>query len=374
MSVSQECPICKIRCSLKNNKCKCGEDLKKARRSKRVKFYVYYTIKGKQYLECYQYSLDKAKAADGKIKGLKKEGRILDIIPEAKITFQELTDWYIALRSVQKLKSLKRLRGALKNFNKVFGNINVSEIKPYQLEEYQESRLDSGMSKASVDMEIRIAQTAVSKGLDNDIITSEGLLRSFRKIKRKLKPNSNKRDRILSPDEFDELIMHLPEHLKPIIACGYYTGMRFGEITQMTWDRTNLKKRFFELEEEHTKDSDKRIVLICDDLYKYIKDLNVKSDFVFIYDGHPVVDIRKGLKNACKKAGIIYGRDKKNGFIFHDLRHTFNTNMRKAGVPESVIMEITGHSTREMFDRYNTIDFEDLKNATEKLKGYLSDK
>ena len=25
-------------------------------------------------------------------------------------------------------------------------------------------------------------------------------------------------------------------------------------------------------------------------------------------------------------------------------------------VPESVIMEITGHSTREMFDRYNTVD------------------
>ncbi len=34
----------------------------------------------------------------------------------------------------------------------------------------------------------------------------------------------------------------------------------------------------------------------------------------------------------------------------------FNTNMRKAGVEESAIMAITGHSTRQMFDRYNTID------------------
>ena len=39
--------------------------------------------------------------------------------------------------------------------------------------------------------------------------------------------------------------------------------------------------------------------------------------------------------------------------------------MRKAGVPESVIMEITGHTTREMFDRYNTIDKADLKKAIE---------
>jgi len=58
--------------------------------------------------------------------------------------------------------------------------------------------------------------------------------------------------------------------------------------------------------------------------------------------------------------------------IQHDLRHTFNTNMRKAGVSESVIMAITGHSTREMFDRYNTIDEEDVKKAVDQLEGFLA--
>ena len=37
--------------------------------------------------------------------------------------------------------------------------------------------------------------------------------------------------------------------------------------------------------------------------------------------------------------------------------------MRRAGVAESVIMSITGHSTRTMFDRYNTIAVEDAQNA-----------
>jgi len=46
--------------------------------------------------------------------------------------------------------------------------------------------------------------------------------------------------------------------------------------------------------------------------------------------------------------------------------------MRKAGVPESVIMAITGHSTREMFDRYNTIDLEDAQQAVDKMQSYLS--
>jgi integrase len=61
----------------------------------------------------------------------------------------------------------------------------------------------------------------------------------------------------------------------------------------------------------------------------------------------------------------------KGGFVFHDLRRTFNTNMRKAGVAESVIMEITGHSTREMFDRYNTIDVEDTRKAVNQMGYFL---
>jgi hypothetical protein len=45
--------------------------------------------------------------------------------------------------------------------------------------------------------------------------------------------------------------------------------------------------------------------------------------------------------------------------------------MRKAGVPESVIMEITGHYTRQMFDRYNTVDDEDRRQAVDKLSGHF---
>ena len=77
------------------------------------------------------------------------------------------------------------------------------------------------------------------------------------------------------------------------------------------------------------------------------------------------------MRLACKKAKIKYGRFEKGGFIFHDLRHTFNTNMRKAGVAESVIMKVTGHSTREMFDRYNTVDESDTRQAVAKMVNFI---
>lgn len=58
--------------------------------------------------------------------------------------------------------------------------------------------------------------------------------------------------------------------------------------------------------------------------------------------------------------------------MFHGLRHTFNTNMRKAGVSESVIMAVTGHSTMAMFDRYNKIDLEDTRQAVGRMEAYLA--
>jgi len=123
----------------------------------------------------------------------------------------------------------------------------------------------------------------------------------------------------------------------------------------------------------NTKDKESRIIPISDELYEILKDIPraIHDNHVFLYQGKPLKGIRRSLKTACTKAGITYGRFEKEGFIFHDFRHTFNTNMRKAGVAESVIMEITGHSTREMFDRYNTVDNEDTRKAISQLSTHL---
>ncbi|MCX5842169.1 MAG: tyrosine-type recombinase/integrase [Deltaproteobacteria bacterium] len=81
--------------------------------------------------------------------------------------------------------------------------------------------------------------------------------------------------------------------------------------------------------------------------------------------------MRTSLRRACRDAGIPYGRGIKDGFVFHDTRHCFNTNMRKSGVPESVIMKITGHSTREMFLRYDTVDATDTQKAVDQMEAHL---
>ena len=57
------------------------------------------------------------------------------------------------------------------------------------------------------------------------------------------------------------------------------------------------------------------------------------------------------LHRTCKALGIPYGRGK--GIIFHDTRHSAVTNRVGSGVPETIVMTITGHADRNVFTRYN---------------------
>lgn len=206
-------------------------------------------------------------------------------------------------------------------------------------------------------------------------LVSGDTIRVFKKVKKLLRRNSNAREKIISPEHFKTLLdsKKLPLHTRGILATAFYSGMRRGEILSLTWPKVDTRVRVICLESQDTTDREARVISICEELYGILRMIPraIHGDHVFLYRGKPVRDIRVGLKEACEDAGIEYGRGSKDGIVFHDLRHCFNTNMRKSGVPESVIMQITGHSTREVFDRYNSIDEEDIRGAVNTFGEFL---
>ncbi|MFA5180620.1 MAG: site-specific integrase [Syntrophales bacterium] len=373
MSILAECPTCRNKQSVKNRKCSCGEDLLKAKKSERVLYWIVYRLPNrKQKKEKSGYSYEEAKASDGKRKSQKKENRILDIKPDAKMTFGDLSRWFLGLETNKSKAYFCTLMINLNSFNKVFGDVVVNQIRPVDLEDYQAKRKAAGYSDSYIDQEVGAARTMINKAFDNNMVSGD-TLRIFKVVKKLLKKNANARDVVLSVNQFDQLMTHLPLHTKRIVAMGFYTGMRKKEIVSLTWDKVDMKKKVIRLEIADTKDREPREVPISDDLHSILRDIpkDLHDTHVFLYSGEPISDIRTALKMACTAAEIPYGRGVKGGFTFHDLRHTFNTNMRKAGVPESVIMRITGHASREMFDRYDKVDAEDKIQAVNRLGLFL---
>jgi integrase len=129
----------------------------------------------------------------------------------------------------------------------------VADIKPADLENLQAKRLREGLKEISIDDELNYVKTMVIKGFDNCKLSGDAL-RAFRRVKKLPKGRANARDRIMGMDEFNRLMNECPRHLKDILTVAYWSAMRKGEITALTWDKIDMKGRMIRLEPADSKE------------------------------------------------------------------------------------------------------------------------
>src|SRR5258708_23249355 len=145
---------------------------------------------------------------------------------------------------------------------------------------------------------------------------------------------------------------------------------RVGEAEQIEWSQVDLKSALIRLEEDQTKNSEARTIPLPDVLVKMLSKIEPKEGTVF-----DTTNLRKAWQKACVAAclGALTEVDEKadpryTGLIIHDLRRSAIKNLMKAGVNEKVAMKISGHKTRDVFDRYHIVDTEDVVEAMRRVQ------
>ena len=100
-----------------------------AKKAKKIKYWISYRLPtGKQrresvdaYEDLNGYSIEDARTAFSKKRVDKKENRMFDVKKDTKMTFNELTDWYLKLEKVKELASYDTICINMRKFNDVFG-------------------------------------------------------------------------------------------------------------------------------------------------------------------------------------------------------------------------------------------------------------
>ena len=284
------------------------------------------------------------------------ENKYFDMAGFKKIYFDEVAKDFLEWSRVHK-KSFKRDEGIIKNLMPHFGGCYLYQIIPHAVEKYQNERRQK-VSAATCNREVaclkRIFNKAIEWGKARD--------NPIRKVK--FFKEDNVRLRYLNKDEIVRLLKECAPHLKPIALCALNTGMRKSEILNLKWKDVDLKTNLITVTE--TKSGECRKIPVNSQLKEVLESIEKYDScpYIFNRDGQKFGDIKTGFNRAVKRAGI-------EDFHFHDLRHTFASQLVMGGVSLVAVKELLGHKSIEMTLRYSHLSVENKRIALEILSSRL---
>lgn len=297
-----------------------------------------------------------------------KDGTLEEMMnPKPKTdTFGEYAKGLLNSAEWRAKRSHKKNESLLKNLNRTFRNVKLTDINPGLVRNYITERKNAGMSPASINRELSLLKSVLYTAEYDGLITSNPI--RGKRIK-KLDEN-NSREKVilnmrLTDDDLQRLIDSADPDFKPILTMAIITGMRRAEILKMKWDDIDFKLGTIHIPKENAKTKKERFIPIDAFLFNTLDSLERKGKYVFInhQTGKRRKDIRKAFKAACDRAEIPHGR--KDGLLFHDLRHLAAFRLVKL-TDIVTASKILGHQDVKMTLRYCHPSDKDKKLAIEK--------
>jgi integrase/recombinase XerD len=131
------------------------------------------------------------------------------------------------------------------------------------------------------------------------------------------------------------------------------TGMRIGEVLNLTMNDVDLKEKKVHLMEGEKNNMGRAVYLSNDALFALKRWLAVRDkEEKYIFSGHHHVPIcyssaRSRFVHYIKKARLEH-----KGYTVHCLRHTFASELLNAGMRLEVLQQLLGHQDIEVTRRY----------------------
>jgi len=245
------------------------------------------------------------------------------------------------------LKHLKATRrwwkgevSRMKSLVQHFGKMPLGEISTYDVEKYKEWRRKT-LSGSGINREFALLKSMLNRAsewgfakLSQNPVSKVGYFPE-RQV-----------ERILTDDEARRLVDACGPSLRPVVVTALNTGMRRGEILDLCWANVDFERRFIRV--EHSKNNRSRKVPMNSTLAAELDRLRRNgTPFVFTQRaGERLKSIASAFATACRHSGVGHVR-------FHDLRHTFATNLVMNGIDLVTVKEILGHSDISMTVRYS---------------------
>ncbi len=227
--------------------------------------------------------------------------------------------------------------------------------------DYIEKRKAEGAANGTINRELTILSCAFTMAYNE----------TPRRVSRKLSftrlPEPKGRQGFVEQKQYDALTANCTElYMRAMLALAYSFGFRKGELLGLKVRNVDLLARTISLD---TSNCDARKVLLTQETRHLLAACIAgkgPEEAVFTrqdISGRqvPVADFRGTWRKITLAAGCP-------GLLFHDLRRSAVRNMVRAGIPETVCMKISGHRTRNTFDRYNISSERDLIEAAKKIE------
>jgi integrase len=286
----------------------------------------------------------------------------------------------------------KRGDDTVKLLRRKFGYLykrQMSEISAWDIQKWRSEEKKAGFSSSTINRAVSTLKAVLSKAVEWGVLDFNPL-----SSVKPLKLDNSSRIRFLSSEEelrlrkaldereqelrrgrdsgnlwrqkrrYTQLPDVLGDYLKPMVLLALNTGMRRGELFSLRWEDVDFDRKQLVVRGEKAKSGHSRYLPLNSEAYSILEKWRAISNSELVFpnpsSGSQLTDIKSSWTRLRAMACI-------EAFRFHDLRHTFASNLVRAGVDLYRVKELLGHSTIQMTERYAHLAPEHNFDSVEKL-------